>query len=51
MIDNQDIKQQQRNEIKKFQLDFEEKHGIDNDTFYDLFEEYIAEIYKNYEKL
>tara|TARA_B110000977_G_scaffold161225_1_gene206048 strand:- start:492 stop:1007 length:516 start_codon:yes stop_codon:yes gene_type:complete len=29
MIDNQDIKQQQRNEIKKFQLDFEDKHGIE----------------------
>ena len=29
MIDNQDIKQQQRSEIKKFQLDFENKHGIE----------------------
>ena len=37
--------------FEEYEGEFEEKHGIDNDTFYDLFEEYIAEIYKNYEKL
>ena len=37
--------------FEEYEGEFEEKHGIDNDTFLDLFEEYLAEIYKNYEKL
>ena len=31
--------------------EFKEKHDIDNDTFQEMFEEYLSEIYKNYEKL
>mgnify|MGYP003652889020 CR=1 FL=1 len=37
--------------FEEYEGEFEEKHGIDNDTFQEMFETYITEIYKNYEKL
>ena len=37
--------------FEEYEGEFEEKHGIDNDTFQDMFEKYQQEIYQNYKKL